>query len=321
MRKAMACAAVAAFLSFPAIAQAHPWKRDHARCGAGYVMRSRRTRRRVHGRRVVVWHHKCVRRSKAAKAAKAAEHAPGSPQTLLPVKVPAGSIPNPRPPITGIGDIPGCSDSSADPAIWLSQQGGRVVRVFVNPWIGDGALGCAQAAVRDGAQVALSIQWWNDWTVQQVQDFFGQMLAIYGPYAWSVSVGNEQELQEGPDGAPGISGDQYAAVWQAVEPLLLRFAPQAIKVAGEISPWGLPFLQQAVVDGLPGVQALAAHPYPYSGQYAFDIPTWVNWTHRLGLQAWFTESLCGPHDWYQGDCWSVQQSQAMGADVALEWWG
>jgi hypothetical protein len=110
------------------------------------------------------------------------------------------------------------------------------MRVIVNPDTG-----------ADGS----ALRWWNWMSVDQIAGEFRSMLAMYGPYAWAVAVGNEQELNQG---GTTEDGARYAAVLKAVEPIIATMAPHAIRVAGEVSPWGLAFLSEAVRGGLPGVQ-------------------------------------------------------------------
>jgi hypothetical protein len=106
-----------------------------------------------------------------------------------------------------------------------------------------------------------------------------------------VGVGNEQELQ-----GPKLSGSAYSRDWKAVEPVLKRMAPRAIRAGGEISPYGLSFIQAALRAGLPGMQALAVHAYAY--KWEFTIPQVLQLAQRYHAALWVDEGLYGgPDSW------------------------
>lgn len=217
-------------------------------------------------------------------AAGAAFAAPGSRAR------PAGGVPS----VIGVGNVPGCITGSTGGLSVLRSYHASVLRVVIDPQNGaDGqALGCVRAAVGAGDKVQVAIVYSNRWSTRRVVAYFGHVLASYAPYAWAISIGNEQELLHG--GATATSA-RYAAVWRAVEPVVTRLAPRAIRVAGEISPWGLSFLQVAYRSGLPGVQAISVHSY--TSRLGFNLPrvmAWVRTTHR---PLWVTEGLDGPGAW------------------------
>ncbi|MGB0091541.1 MAG: hypothetical protein WBP81_03255 [Solirubrobacteraceae bacterium] len=63
---------------------------------------------------------------------------------------------------------------------------------------------------------------------------------------WAVGVGNEQDLTSTNRNAQGTStgsghgrtaGENYRADWNAVEPVLVKLAPHAIRVYDEFSRW------------------------------------------------------------------------------------
>jgi hypothetical protein len=71
-----------------------------------------------------------------------------------------------------------------------------------------------------------------------------------------VGLGNEQDLVWNLPGHPydpAQTAAQYAADWDAAEPIVAQMAPQALRVALEASPWSFPFSQRALADGLPGL--------------------------------------------------------------------
>src|SRR5262249_7082837 len=133
-----------------------------------------------------------------------------------------------------------------------------VLRIIVPFWGNGQAPLCASKAAANGYRVYLSLQYKNRWRPAQVAAYFRRTLPQYAPYAWAISVGNEQDLIQGGR----ATGANYRAVWNAVEPILARIAPRAIRVYGETSPFGFPFLQQSFGHGRArGAQAIAFHCY------------------------------------------------------------
>ena len=184
--------------------------------------------------------------------------------------------------LIALGDVPGCASGKSDPVPYLESYGAQVLRLVVSPDIAaDGAsLPCVIDAVTAGYKVSLVIGYDNSWSTSETLGYFEGVLEIYGSYAWAISIGNEQELNQ--DGSQ--TGLQYASIWRAVEPVLQREYPQAIRVAGEISPWGMPFLQAALVIGLPGAQALAGHPYARPHGFApMDLATLAQTYRAAGV--------------------------------------
>jgi hypothetical protein len=237
--------------------------------------------------------------------------ATGTPRAVEGTAVPPGAASK-----IGVGDVPGCL-GGADPTRYLRQYGAAVLRVIVTPmWGGLGSNGearpCLQAATAAGYRLHLVIQYANDWSTQQAASYFQQVLSHYAPYAWAVSVGNEQELYQG---GPGRTGDQYAADWRVLEPLVAQLAPDAIRVAGEISPWGWQFLKRAVDAGLPGAQALAAHVY--TKPHHFRIPDFEQWCRSIDMAYWFTEGASYPGSRAP----VVPVAQLQGAQVIESWLG
>jgi hypothetical protein len=191
-------------------------------------------------------------------------------------------------PLFGIGDVPGCL-GGGDAIPYLRRYRAAVLRVVVTPlWGGLGsngeALPCVRGAWDAGYRVHLDIQYSNAWSIAQTVAYFRHVLSYYGRFAWAVSVGNEQELFQG---GAGKTGRQYAEAWRAVEPVVAELAPHAIRVAGEVSPWGLSYLKGAVHAGLPGAQVLAVHVYNYP--FHFRVPVFEAWARTLHLPYWFTE--------------------------------
>jgi hypothetical protein len=104
-------------------------------------------------------------------------------------------------------------------------------------------------------------------------------------------------------------------MWKAVEPIVARLAPHAIRVAGEISPWGLSYLRAALSAGLPGAQALAMHPY--QAPYAMRISDALSVARRVRLPLWLTEGLNRPGTW--APQWTVSDRMMSGAAVGGIW--
>jgi hypothetical protein len=225
-----------------------------------------------------------------------------------------------RPTLIGVGNVPGCMSGLTSGLPVLRTYHATIVRVVITPAGGANgeALGCLRAAVAAGDKVHVAINYSNQWSRSRVVAYFRHVLSLYAPYAWAVSVGNEQELNQGGTEA---TGRQYAAVWRAVEPLVAHAAPHAIRVAGEISPWGINFLRVAFAAHLPGVQAIAAHAY--KSRYGFDLPKVVAWTRSTRLPLWITEGLGGPGAWPSNipGMHAVPLSSLSGVAVADTWLG
>jgi hypothetical protein len=222
----------------------------------------------------------------------------------------AATLPLPR--YVAVGNLPGCLEGKlTNPAPYMRSFRATVLRVIVNSAYPRGAgtgtgvpagittaqgihgeaLPCIKAARRQGYKVMLVVGYNAAWSPSQVASFFSGVLRIYRPYLWAVAVGNEQELE-----GPKLSGSGYSRDWKAVEPLLKRMAPWAIRVGGEISPYGLKFLQTALRAGLPGMQALAVHPYAY--RWEFTIPQVLQLARRYHAALWADEGLYGgPASW------------------------
>jgi hypothetical protein len=202
----------------------------------------------------------------------------------------------------------------------LAPYHATVLRIVIAPVHGaqGQALGCVQAAVASGIRVNFAINYSNRWSIARDVAYFKSVLGYYAPYAWAVSVGNEQELRQG-----GVSetAARYAAVWRAVEPVIAKLAPHAIRVAGEVSPWGLPYLRAIYSYGLPGAQALAVHAYATA--LGFNLGQVLSWEHSTRLPLWVTEGLAGPHAWPGKPHREhpVTMSQLGGAAVAYAWLG
>jgi hypothetical protein len=222
--------------------------------------------------------------------------------------------------LIGVGNVPGCMYGSAGGLRVLRTYHASVLRIVIDPRHGvDGqAVGCLRAAVGAGYRVHVAISYSNRWSKARIVGYFRRVLASYAPYAWAISIGNEQELNQG--GAKE-SGAQYAAVWRAVEPVVAHLAPHAIRVAGEISPWGINFLRAAYAARMPGVQAISAHAY--KNRWGFDLPSVVSWARATHQQLWITEGLGGPGAWpaHKRGMNTVPLSSLGGATVADAWLG
>jgi hypothetical protein len=231
----------------------------------------------------------------------------------------------PLPAVTGVGNAPGCLDGAdPQPAMQL-YPGATVLRLILSAYdwwssplaAGKGtdgsALPCVEAAVREGYKVMISMQWDNQWTPQQTAVWFQQELAIYGPYVWAIGVGNEQEIgyEDGYQGGsrdPNAQAKAYAANWNAVLPVILRDAPQAVRVAG-VGPWSLPYDTDALQIGLNDVQALGMN------MYYIPLPQVLQLANAYHIQLWITEGLAGTDSWGASEPLDFYR----GAQVALAW--
>jgi hypothetical protein len=233
--------------------------------------------------------------------------------------------PTPLPRLIAAGNLTGCLEGNlTNPAPLMRSFHASILRVVVSPSYpgspGGGtqgqALPCVKAARREGYRVMVVIGWNSRWSPAQVRQLFSTVLRRYGPYLWAVGVGNEEEISPS-----GLSGSGYSRDWRAVEPLLKRMVPHAIRVGGEISPWGLGWLQAALQAGLPGMQALAVHPYGYS--WEFTIPQALQLAHRYGVPLWCDEGLYeGPNSWlptYPAGAKFIPISAMRGVTLAGVW--
>ena len=133
--------------------------------------------------------------------------------------------------------------------------------------------------------------------------YFRRTLPQFAPYAWAVSVGNEQDLVI--QGAPATSA-KYRAVWNAVEPVLARVAPHVIRVYGEVSPFGFRFLQQSFQPRRPrGAQVIAFHCYDAKYGGLSIVPQVAAWAASERLPLWCSEMSDSPrrsrHSWLNTD--------------------
>ncbi len=195
--------------------------------------------------------------------------------------------------LIGVGNVHGCLTGSSSGLGVLRSYHASVLRVVIDPIHGANgqALGCVRAAARSRHKVEIAVNYFNAWSTSHIVSYFRHVLAAYGHYAWAISIGNEQDLNQGGH----ETAARYAAVWRAVEPVVAHKAPHAIRVAGEISPWGFAFLKSALAKRLPGAQVIAVHAY--IGPHVFKLAKVVTWAHGKGLPLWVTEGLKGPGAW------------------------
>lgn len=176
---------------------------------------------------------------------------------------------------------------------------------------------CALQARNAGIPVLLVVQWDNHLSQKRIVQRFRTALALYRevqPFA--VAVGNEQE---GPwNGGPACNAVCYARVWDAVEPMIARGFPHAIRVAGEVTPWSDAFMKDTAAIGLPGAQAYDFHAYPA------DVPSAARGFAAIArahhVQAWADEGLCGPNAWMGYGCSSSATLRRLGFSLAGEWY-
>jgi len=216
-----------------------------------------------------------------------------------------------------------------------------VMRLILSPQdapLGAG-IGCVEAAHTAGFRVYISLQFNNHLTPSQVAAYVGRVLPTYAPYVWAVGVGNEQDLSMTAAYGQGTvslskdgrtAGQGYRAVWNAVEPVLVRLVPRAIRVYGEFSPWGFSATEQGFAHGRPpGVQAIAAHCYHTKVGGLLQVPQDAAWAASKRLPLWCSEM--GPAlprrsmpKWILPDSWASWNA-AVGKVVRtspdLQMWG
>jgi hypothetical protein len=223
-----------------------------------------------------------------------------------------------------------CEVNGGDVNEFLQAHHATVLRIVV-PFRGySNALACARKAAAQSYRVYLSIQYDNRWRPAQVAAYFRRTLPQYAPYAWAVSVGNEQDLSQGAPAPHGRSivcsgtgrsrtcrrssaGEDYRAVWNAVEPVLARTTPRAIRVYGETSPFSFSLLKDSFLAGQPrGAQAIAFHCYDTRTGGLRAVPQVAAWAASKHLPLWCSEmsAALAPniHSWLQRDSQSQWDS-------------
>ena len=173
---------------------------------------------------------------------------------------------------------------TSDVQSWMTANNATVWKVIV-PGDDRSPLESIKAAVSLGYKVyvTLALPAGTTSLAQKVQ-LITDHAAIYGPYVWAMSVGNEPELS---DSDP----THYRQVWDAVAPALARVAPHAIKVFGDASPWGLGWLEAAWGDSRPvGVGAVGFHAYPTESGGLSVLPQVSAWAQSRGVPCWDSES-------------------------------
>jgi hypothetical protein len=184
---------------------------------------------------------------------------------------------------------------------FLRANHANVVRLILSPEdaLSGAGIGCVEDAQAAGYRVYISLQFNNHLTPAQVAAYVREVLPQYAPYVWALGVGNEQDLSMTSAYGQGkvsltkngrTAGENYRAVWNAVEPVLMKMVPHAIRVYGEFSPWGFSATQQGFKHGRPpGVQAIAAHCYHTKVEGLLQIPQDAAWAASKGLPLWCSE--------------------------------
>jgi hypothetical protein len=216
-----------------------------------------------------------------------------------------------------------CVMKGGDVGAFMRAHRATVLRIIVPYWGGYQASTCGRKASAQGYRVYVSLQYNNAWRPAEVAAYFRRTLPQYAPFAWAVSVGNEQDLSQGDRAPSGRSvvcssvsgrrscrrssaGEDYRAVWNAVEPVVARVAPRAIRVFGETSPFGFAFLEDGFHAGRPrGVQAIAFHCYDVNNGGLSIVSQVAAWAASKRLPLWCSEmsasSLRSPHPWLRQD--------------------
>ncbi|MGN6867367.1 MAG: hypothetical protein ACTHMY_03070 [Solirubrobacteraceae bacterium] len=207
-----------------------------------------------------------------------------------------------------------CFTKGGDVSAFMRTHHATVLRIIVPYWGNGQAPSCASKAAAKGYRVYLTLQYNNRWRPAKVAAYFRRTLPQYAPYAWAVSVGNEQDLVQGGRS----TGASYRAVWNAVEPILARITPHAIRVYGETSPFGFPFLEQSFSPGRPrGAQAIAFHCYDVANGGLSVVPQVARWAASKRLPLWCSEMSASlrhsPHPWLKQD--SQSRWNALVADA------
>jgi hypothetical protein len=216
-----------------------------------------------------------------------------------------------------------CVMGGGDVSPFMQTHHASVLRLIVPYRSRSNAVDCANRAAAEGYRVYVSLQYDNAWSPARVAAYYRRTLPQYAPYAWAVSVGNEQDLVQG---APA-TGARYRAVWNAVEPVLARIDPRAIRVYGEASPFGFPFLEQSFRAGHPrGAQAIAFHCYDVKNGGLSVVPQVAAWAAGERLPLWCSEMSASlrrsRHPWLKTDSLSrwnalVSRVEARSPDLKM----
>ena len=203
---------------------------------------------------------------------------------------------------------------------FLWQSHANVMRLILSPQDAQASAGraCISDAHAAGFKVYVSFQFNNRWTPRQVAAYFRRVLPHYAPFLWAVGVGNEQDLRSPTSYGQGTgslsghgrtAGQAYRAIWNAVEPVLVKLAPHAIRVYGEFSPWSFAATKQGFASSRPpGVQAIAAHCYHTVIGGLKQVPQDAAWAGSKRLPLWCSEmgpALARPRPrfWVVPDTW------------------
>jgi hypothetical protein len=250
----------------------------------------------------------------------------------LMIVAPAGLA---RPSLVAVSKEAACLENqNVNP--FLRAQHANVMRLILAPQNAGAGVGCVQAASAAGFKVYISLQFNNRWSPSQVAAYVTRVLPAYAPFVWAVGVGNEQDLAT--FGTYGVAlsrdgrgaGQNYRAVWNAVEPILVKLVPHAVRVYGEFSPWGFAATEAGFAHGRPpGVQAIATHCYHTKTDGLLQVPQDAAWAASKRLPLWCSEM--GPAfpsrtmpKWAMPDSW--KSWNALVARVAakspdLKMWG
>lgn len=200
----------------------------------------------------------------------------------------------------------------------LKAHEATVLRIVLPDFPSPNALLCVERAQTEGYHVYISMQYDNAWSPKRVASYFARTLPQYAPYAWAVSVGNEQDVRQSVRAREALTcsgrgrrrrcqrstGAYYRQVWNAVEPVVARVAPHAVRVYGETSPWGFSYLQDSFQTGQPrGAQAVAFHCYDTKRGGLRTVPQVAAWVGRHHLPLWCSEMSDGlrPRGWMRRD--------------------
>lgn len=224
-------------------------------------------------------------------------------------------------PVIGVGDV-----KTTDVVTELRNHNASTYRIIVNPltfqYPDREALydATVNEAITNGYKLFLSMQWNNSWPDDRIQSFVNQVLDHWGAQATWIALGNEQELNFYGWGIE--NGAQYSHVWKITEPIVASRFPSAIRVAGEIYPGGVNYLEDAWRAGLPGAQAIGAHPYGWSYSKTIDCTSFVNLWHSRGKLVYYDEGLQAPDGWPDGTNfprWDIPLSKMGKPDGAMVW--
>jgi hypothetical protein len=203
----------------------------------------------------------------------------------------ASAAPATAAPIQVAQDQTPCINNNQAPLAYLQANHATAMRVTVSSSRIGSALQCIHDTYAAGYKIYLTLEGPTA-DPEPTADFFAKWVPIYQQAAplWAISIENEPDLNWHTYSYGYLTPPQYRAIWDAVEPILARDAPAAIRVFGDVSPWGEYLIEQAWGDSRPaGVGAIGFHAYDTPKNGLQEVPELAAWAAARGAPLWLSE--------------------------------